>query len=99
MQISVVGIDLAKEVFQLHGADEKGREIFNKKVSRAKLLHEVAKLPRCLIGMEACGGAHYWARTFRELGHEVRLVAPQFVKPYVKSNKTMHAMRKRFLKR
>lgn len=87
MEISVVGIDLAKEVFQMHAVDEKGRQIFSKKVARAKLMNEIARLPRCLIGMEACGGAHFWARAFRELGHEVRLVAPQFVKPFVKSNK------------
>jgi len=87
MEISVLGIDLAKSVFQLHGVNVKGKMVFKKRLSRNQLLTFVSNLPVCLIGMEACGGAHYWAREFRKLGHEVKLVSPQFVKPYVKSNK------------
>ena len=87
MEISVLGIDLAKTVFQLHGVNRSGKVILRKKLSRGQLLEFVANLPRCLIGMEACGGANYWAREFKKLGHEVKLMSPQFVKPYVKSNK------------
>jgi transposase len=85
--VTVLGIDLAKEVFQLHGADQKGRKVFNKQVSRKKLIEFMTKLPPCLVGMEACATAHYWARKFTAMGHTVKLMAPQFVKPYVKSNK------------
>ena len=87
MTISVVGIDLAKRVFQLHGIDGAGRTVLRKKLTRAKLIAFVAQLEPCLIGMEACGGAHYWAREFRRFGHQVKLISPQFVKPFVKSNK------------
>jgi len=87
MNVTTVGIDLAKNVFHLHGVDKRGKVVFRKRLSRRKLLGFVANLPRCLIGMEACGGAHYWAREIEALGHEVRLMAPQYVKPYVKSNK------------
>jgi transposase len=87
-EISVIGIDLAKEVFQLHGADRQGKPVLKKKISsRAKLLEFVANLQPCLIGMEACSGASFWAREFLKHGHEVKLMAGQFVKPYVKSNK------------
>jgi transposase len=85
--VSVLGIDLAKNIFQLHGVDELGRVALRKRVSRARLRAEVAQLKPCLIGLEACGGAHFWAREFRAMGHEVRLIAPQFVKPYRKSGK------------
>uniref|UniRef100_A0A1S7LLA7 Transposase n=1 Tax=Magnetococcus massalia (strain MO-1) TaxID=451514 RepID=A0A1S7LLA7_MAGMO len=85
--IKVVGIDLAKSSFSLHGVDHSGRTIVRKTLSRRKLAALVAQLPGCLVGMEACGGAHHWARKFKELGHEVRMMAPQFVKPYVKSHK------------
>lgn len=86
-ELTVVGIDLAKEIFHLHGADAKGRKVFSKSIRRGKLAEYIATLPKCLIAMEACGGAHYWARKFRKSGHDVRLISPQFVKPYVKSNK------------
>ena len=86
--ITVLGIDLAKNVFQLHGADNKGKCIIRKRLSRAKLPEYIATLKPCTIGLEASGGAHYWARKFREMGHTVKMMAPQFVKPYVKSNKT-----------
>ena len=85
--ITVLGIDLAKNSFQLHGVDEKGHRVLKKKLTRSKLVAFIAKLPPCLIGLEACGGAHHWVRVFSELGHTVKMIAPQFVKPYVKSNK------------
>jgi transposase len=86
-EISVLGIDIAKRVFHAVGTDERGKIVFRKCLSRQALMPFIAKLPPVLIGMEACGGAHYWARRFREHGHEVKLMAPQFVKPYIKSNK------------
>lgn len=85
--ITTLGIDLAKDSFYLHGVDENGAIVIKKPVSRAKLSKEIVKLSPCLIGMEACGSAHYWARKFKDFGHEVKLMSPQFVKPYVKSNK------------
>ena len=86
-QVHTVAIDLAKKVFHLVGADPTGNILWRKRLTRAALLPFLAQLPPVLIGLEACGGAHYWARRFREQGHEVRLMAPQFVKPFVKSNK------------
>ena len=82
-----LGIDLGKNSFHLWGVDSAEREALRRKLKRGRLLQELANLPPCLVGMEACGGAHYWAREIRRLGHEVRLMAPQFVKPYVKGNK------------
>jgi transposase len=82
-----LGIDLAKTIFQLHGADGQGNCVLRKRLARAKLAEYVVQLPPCLIGMEACGGAHYWARKFERMGHTVKLMSPQYVKPYVKSNK------------
>jgi transposase len=86
--IKVLGIDLAKNIFQLHGCDETGREVLSKQLSRKRLVEFVSKLPVCVIGMEACGGAHHWGRTFEKMGHEVRMVSPQYVKAYVRGNKT-----------
>lgn len=85
--IKVLGIDLAKNVFQIHATDTKGKCVLRKRLSRNKFAQFIAKLPTCIIGIEACGGSHYWARYFKQHGHEVRMMAPQFVKPYVKSNK------------
>src|SRR4029434_97592 len=85
--MSVLGIDIAKRVFHAVGMDERGKIVLRKRLSRHDLMPFIAKLPPVLIGMEACGGAHYWARRFREHGHDVKLLAPQFVKPFVKSNK------------
>jgi transposase len=85
--IKVLGVDLAKDVFQLHGTDAKGNRVLTKRLSRGKLIEYVANVPSCLIGIEACGGAHYWARVFERHGHAVKIMSPQFVKPYVKSNK------------
>jgi len=86
-EIKVLGIDLAKSSFQLHGIDENGQTVLKKKLTRKKLSAFIANLPPCLIGLEACGGAHHWVRVFKSFGHTVRMIAPQFVKPYVKSNK------------
>jgi transposase len=87
MNIKRVGIDLAKQVFQVHGVDYQDKVVLRKQLRRNQLLSYFATLPPCLIGMEACGGAHHWARELQKLGHTVKLIAPQFVKPYVKSNK------------
>lgn len=86
--ISIVGIDLAKHVFQLHGVDAKGHQVLSKKVSRAALLPTLAQLPNCVVAMEACGGAHHWAREIRDLGHEPTLLPPQYVKPFVLGHKS-----------
>ncbi len=87
MKVTTVGVDLAKNVFHVHGADAEERRVFSRRLTRSKLGGFVADLPACRIGMEACGSSHYWARRFRALGHDVRLISPQFVKPFVKSNK------------
>ena len=85
--MSVLGIDIAKRLFHVVGMDERGQIVLRKRLARNALMPFIATLPPVLIGMEACGGAHYWARRFREHHHAVKLMAPQFVKPYVKSNK------------
>ena len=87
MKITTIGIDLAKEVFQIHGVDERGKTILRKQLKRNDMVKYFANLEPCLIGMEACGSAHHWARKLGEYGHRVKLMAPQFVKPYVKTNK------------
>ena len=87
MEITAIGIDLAKNVFQVHGVSEAGKTVIRKKLSRSQLLPFLANLKPTLIGMEACGSASYWAREAQKLGHRVKLIAPQFVKPFVKSNK------------
>ncbi|KAF0146799.1 MAG: transposase family protein [bacterium] len=87
MKTTTMGIDLAKSVFQLHGVDARGHEVVRRSLKRAQMRAYFARLEPCLIGMEACGSAHYWARELAALGHTVRLMAPQFVKPYVKSQK------------
>src|SRR5947208_6923382 len=88
-EMSVLGIDLAKRVFHAVGMENTGKIVFRKRLARHDLMPFLAKLSPVRIGMEACGGAHYWARRFREHGHEVKLMAPQFVKPYIKSNKNV----------
>lgn len=85
--IKVLGIDLAKNVFQLHGTDGKGKKILSKRLRREKLADFIVNLPPCLIGIEACGGSNYWGRLFKQMGHQVKIMSPQFVKPYVMSNK------------
>lgn len=87
MEVTTIGIDLAKYIFHIHAVDKNGKEVFKKRLSRNKVLEFMANQPKCLVGMEACGGANYWARELRKLGHEVKLMSPQFVKPYVKTNK------------
>jgi transposase len=87
MKITTIGIDLAKNVFQVHGVDDRGKAALRKQLRREQVTAFFANLPPCLVGMEACSGAHYWARTLQRFGHTVRLMAPQFVKPYVKTNK------------
>ncbi len=87
MSIKVLGIDLAKNVFQLHGIDQKGHTILQKKLSRRNLSEFIATLPECTIFMEACSSANYWSRRFESFGHTVKLISPQYVKPYVKYHK------------
>ena len=87
MEITTVGIDLAKSVFQVHAVDQHGKVVLKKQIKRDQVMAFFVNLPSCLIGMEACGSAHYWARKLQSLGHTIKLMAPQFVKPYVKTNK------------
>lgn len=87
MKITTIGIDLAKNVLQIHGADANGKPVLRKQLKRNEVMKYFANVEPCLIGMEACGSAHYWARQLQSLGHELKLIAPQFVKPYVKANK------------
>jgi len=84
-------VDLAKNVFEVTGRNREGRTVFERRLGREKVRGFISELAPTVIGMEACGGAHHWGRVFREMGHEVRLVSPQFVKPYVKSNKNDRA--------
>jgi transposase len=88
MEITIVGLDLAKSIFQVHAVDAAGTAVVRKALRRAQVLPFFAKLPRCLVGMEACGTSHHWARELTKLGHEVRLMPPAYVKPYVKRGKT-----------
>lgn len=87
MKITTIGLDLAKSVFQVHGADDRGRVLLRKQLRREQMAEFFAQLPPCTVAMEACGGAHHWGRKLTALGHQVRLIAPQYVKPYVKSQK------------
>lgn len=87
MKITTIGFDLAKDVFQIHGADASGRPVVRRQLRRREVRTYFAKVEPCLVGIEACGSAHYWARELQSLGHEVRLISPQFVKPYLKANK------------
>ena len=86
--ITTIGLDLAKNVFQVHGIDAAGKAVLRRKLRRGEVLDFFAALPRGLVGMEACGGAHFWARELGQLGHGVRLMPPSYVKPYVKRGKT-----------
>jgi transposase len=87
MNITTIGIDLAKSVFQLHGIDSFGKVLIKKQIKRAQMAEYFVNLKPCLIGMQACGSAHYWARKLESFGHTVKLMPPQYVKPYVKTNK------------
>jgi transposase len=91
MEVTTIGIDIAKRIFQIHSVNKHGKTILKKKLMRDQVLTFMSNIPRCLVGMEACGGANYWAREISKLGHEVKLMAPQFVKPYVKTNKNDEA--------
>ena len=88
MEITTVGLDIAKRVFQLHGVDAAGKAVLRRKLQRSEVLAFFKALPPCLVGIEACGTAHYWAREIREVGHEVRLMPPSYVAAYVKRGKT-----------
>ncbi|MGF6812586.1 transposase [Paraburkholderia sp. Clong3] len=87
--IARIGVDLSKNVMQIHAVDHMGRVVVRKAVTRANFLNWFVNVPPCLVAMEACSGAHYWARRLRELGHEVRLIPPQFVAPYRKGGARM----------
>jgi transposase len=87
MAIHLVGIDLAKNIFQLHGIDSCGKVLLKKRVTRDQLAETIAHIPKCTIAMEACGGSNYWARVFQRNGHGIKLISPQFVKPFVQTNK------------
>jgi len=86
-EVITIGLDIAKNVFQAHGADSAGRQLFSRRLARAKVLEFFASQPRCLVALEACGGSHYWARELMAMGHEVRLLPPAYVKPFVKRHK------------
>lgn len=87
MTAKTLGLDLAKDVFRVHGISENGRVIFNKAIKRVKLLAFFETLPPCTVGMEACGSSHHWGRQLRQLGHDVKLMPAGYVKPYVKRGK------------
>jgi transposase len=86
-EVSTIGLDIAKSVFQAHGADAKGRQLFSQRITRARILEFFAKQPRCLVALEACGSSRHWARPLSALGHEVRLIPPTYVKPFLKRQK------------
>src|SRR5271169_3788414 len=88
MEVSIIGLDLAKNVFQVHGVDAAGRIVIRRAIRRSQVLPFFAKLPSCLVGLEACGTSHHWARELLAVGHDVRLMPPAYVKPYVKRGKT-----------
>jgi transposase len=86
-QVTTIGLDIAKSIFQVHGVDAAGRSVLRQRLSRRRVLEFFGKLPRSLVGLEACASSHYWARELMALGHEVKLMPAQYVKPYVKRGK------------
>jgi transposase len=88
MNISIIGLDIAKNVFQVHGEDAEGKPVVQKRLGRKGVIEFFSKLPPCVVALEACGTSHYWGRTLRAMGHEVRLIPAAYVKPFVKRNKT-----------
>jgi len=86
-RVTTIGLDIAKRVFHAHGVNERGEAVFSRKIGRSRLLEFFASLPRCLLALEACGGAHHWARELRGMGFEVRLIPPAYVKPFVRRQK------------
>ena len=86
-EVSTIGLDIAKSVFQIHGVDAEGAVVIRKRISRAKLLEFFAVLPACLVGIEACPTAHHWSRRLQAFGHTVRLLPPSYVKAYLKRSK------------
>ena len=86
-EITTIGLDLAKHVFQVHGIDPEGTTVLRRRLRRNQVLAFFSRLPRCVVGLEACATAHYWARELAALGHEVRLMPAQYVKAYIKRNK------------
>src|SRR6201998_36568 len=87
MQVSTIGVDLAKNVFQVHGVDNAGKGVITRQLRRKQVIDFLSKIPACLVGIEACGTAYYWAREISKLGHTVRLMPPSYVKGYVKRSK------------
>ncbi|WP_234181523.1 IS110 family transposase, partial [Sphingopyxis sp. NFH-91] len=87
LEVSIIGLDIAKNVFHAHGADASGRALFSRKIGRGKLLEFFAGHQRCTVALEACGGAHHWGRELTRLGYKVKLIPPAYVKPFVKRNK------------
>ena len=87
-QVTTIGLDIAKHVFQVHGADAAGHALFRRRLTRTRLISFLAAQRPCVVAMEACAGAHYWAREISKLGHHVRLIPPAYVKPFIKRQKS-----------
>ena len=86
-EVNTIGLDIAKQIFHAHGADASGATVFSRRITRQKLIQFFASQPRCTVAMEACAGAHHWGRELQRLGHQVRLIPPAYVKPFVKRQK------------
>lgn len=91
-EVTTIGLDIAKSVFQIHGLDEAGTVLIRKRISRAKVLEFFAELPRCLVGIEACPSAHHWGRELQALGHTVKLMPPSYVRPISSAARMMRTM-------
>ena len=97
--VSIIGLDISKRSFQVHGATADGAPVLRRKLTRAKILQFLASQPRCLVVMETCGGAHHWGREIQQLGHEVRLIAPNTSRRSTSARKAMRATRRRSWRR